>query len=82
MQDSRIWSHAVSTHSRLKAAGLGYYLYYLYYSVSTHSRLKAAGVGVMPSYTIDMVSTHSRLKAAGAKTNNIRLRWLFQHTAA
>ena len=35
---------AVSTHSRLKAAGTDYYTYGGYEIVSTHSRLKAAGV--------------------------------------
>ena len=34
----------VSTHSRLKAAGIKCFLSYPGHSVSTHSRLKAAGV--------------------------------------
>ena len=39
----------VSTHSRLKAAGLGEKQDQLQVFVSTHSRLKAAGIGAYPS---------------------------------
>ena len=56
----------VSTHSRLKAAGIPYWSIKSNSIVSTHSRLKAAGspnTKRLPSATI--VSTHSRLKAAG-----------------
>ena len=56
---------AVSTHSRLKAAGLLPADINIPNIVSTHSRLKAAGFveGTgRPGYS---VSTHSRLKAAG-----------------
>ena len=56
---------AVSTHSRLKAAGGNSRHDGKTARVSTHSRLKAAGLA---EHGIDgqiAVSTHSRLKAAG-----------------
>ena len=55
----------VSTHSRLKAAGLNTFDERMSFPVSTHSRLKAAGTGCLSSPHISCVSTHSRLKAAG-----------------
>ena len=56
----------VSTHSRLKAAGLTVALTLFLDGVSTHSRLKAAGRHVRHRRNLGAVSTHSRLKAAGA----------------
>ena len=63
---TRTFTDSVSTHSRLKAAGIGYIDDVCGIQVvSTHSRLKAAGsessYAVLPLW----VSTHSRLKAAG-----------------
>ena len=59
---------AVSTHSRLKAAGLALSKRNNGNAVSTHSRLKAAGAEAA-GYQIQIdVSTHSRLKAAGSFT--------------
>ena len=55
----------VSTHSRLKAAGLGSTGGCFNIFVSTHSRLKAAGIPRRSSGFEAVVSTHSRLKAAG-----------------
>ena len=55
----------VSTHSRLKAAGLVYRIRLRRLRVSTHSRLKAAGALEGVSNAELKVSTHSRLKAAG-----------------
>ena len=56
----------VSTHSRLKAAGVIKPFAYILKLVSTHSRLKAAGPPVTSSrHFRPVVSTHSRLKAAG-----------------
>ena len=55
----------VSTHSRLKAAGIHKGLMNQYYPVSTHSRLKAAGRKLEWTTGGAKVSTHSRLKAAG-----------------
>ena len=41
-------SFEVSTHSRLKAAGVHiHYCYQIYMRVSTHSRLKAAGADMV-----------------------------------
>ena len=57
---------AVSTHSRLKAAGVLIFLPILIIRVSTHSRLKAAGEDIVKDLTKGIVSTHSRLKAAGS----------------
>ena len=56
---------AVSTHSRLKAAGLGHLFADNFADVSTHSRLKAAGGTTQATARRWRVSTHSRLKAAG-----------------
>ena len=56
---------AVSTHSRLKAAGLTPSPIAAIAMVSTHSRLKAAGDGFDLTAVAVRVSTHSRLKAAG-----------------
>ena len=56
---------AVSTHSRLKAAGYAWYGAPAARDVSTHSRLKAAGFSLSEFCIISHVSTHSRLKAAG-----------------
>ena len=56
----------VSTHSRLKAAGLEFIIVHTVYPiVSTHSRLKAAGIQSFCPDVYYWVSTHSRLKAAG-----------------
>ena len=55
----------VSTHSRLKAAGVVSDLAKKVKNVSTHSRLKAAGIEVKRAEQKKKVSTHSRLKAAG-----------------
>ena len=57
---------AVSTHSRLKAAGRRQCGWSPNRDVSTHSRLKAAGGDLRAVMHITGVSTHSRLKAAGA----------------
>ena len=58
---------AVSTHSRLKAAGFGFFGTFgaVEQAVSTHSRLKAAGHQTRQHRRAYPVSTHSRLKAAG-----------------
>ena len=56
----------VSTHSRLKAAGIQRVQNAARRGVSTHSRLKAAGCGKGGGIGAALVSTHSRLKAAGA----------------
>ena len=56
---------AVSTHSRLKAAGVTLALFDMRTIVSTHSRLKAAGGALAAIVASREVSTHSRLKAAG-----------------
>ena len=56
---------SVSTHSRLKAAGVKLQAFFEAEVVSTHSRLKAAGHLVRLSSLWLRVSTHSRLKAAG-----------------
>ena len=55
----------VSTHSRLKAAGIGKTWFCHTGYVSTHSRLKAAGAVRGGNDAQIAVSTHSRLKAAG-----------------
>ena len=57
---------AVSTHSRLKAAGIWRADVRGKRKVSTHSRLKAAGDSDIKQRLAALVSTHSRLKAAGA----------------
>ena len=58
---------AVSTHSRLKAAGSGKGIIHQAMEVSTHSRLKAAGRTLDYVRRAVKVSTHSRLKAAGTQ---------------
>ena len=56
----------VSTHSRLKAAGIWVSRPSNSKTVSTHSRLKAAGARLCHAAVyLCHVSTHSRLKAAG-----------------
>ena len=55
----------VSTHSRLKAAGMDGQAEKIKELVSTHSRLKAAGGRLKNFQAAYGVSTHSRLKAAG-----------------
>ena len=60
---------AVSTHSRLKAAGYAWYGAPAARDVSTHSRLKAAGFSLSEFCIISHVSTHSRLKAAGKQSH-------------
>ena len=65
MSDFVRYVNAVSTHSRLKAAGLNGFRYTPSRIVSTHSRLKAAGLRFNPKALNLKVSTHSRLKAAG-----------------
>ena len=73
----------VSTHSRLKAAGIHQVLHSYKQNVSTHSRLKAAGPYPNTYRHYDHVSTHSRLKAAGTKSAPPRRDAAkFQHTAA
>ena len=72
----------VSTHSRLKAAGVGPSLGDDGIGVSTHSRLKAAGAGNFWADCVGQVSTHSRLKAAGSDVARFRGEIQFQHTAA
>ena len=57
----------VSTHSRLKAAGLRNIRFLHLSKVSTHSRLKAAGTHALDADSRQKVSTHSRLKAAGRR---------------
>ena len=59
----------VSTHSRLKAAGLSCSPPTSVFLVSTHSRLKAAGQKLLREIQVKKVSTHSRLKAAGCLYN-------------
>ena len=61
----------VSTHSRLKAAGLVKLDGEMFPDVSTHSRLKAAGTFKVEHYRELSVSTHSRLKAAGASLKSL-----------
>ena len=56
----------VSTHSRLKAAGIHNVEAVNAGNVSTHSRLKAAGTLLLTDTVTPIVSTHSRLKAAGS----------------
>ena len=72
----------VSTHSRLKAAGLFAKQAFLISDVSTHSRLKAAGSFDSKILFSANVSTHSRLKAAGTPPFPPAGWKLFQHTAA
>ena len=79
-----IYKHkkAVSTHSRLKAAGNEGGKNGKQEGVSTHSRLKAAGFSNF-RYMLDVgVSTHSRLKAAGQYVDKYDGYRTFQHTAA
>ena len=62
----------VSTHSRLKAAGVLAAAFLYIKTVSTHSRLKAAGF-ILYSTDPDLtVSTHSRLKAAGGHSSSFK----------
>ena len=61
----------VSTHSRLKAAGIKIFSSASRPKVSTHSRLKAAGPIKNHILTLFIVSTHSRLKAAGRRMTGI-----------
>ena len=63
--NARIPVCAVSTHSRLKAAGPNLSQAQRDTLVSTHSRLKAAGRIRRHLLPTVRVSTHSRLKAAG-----------------
>ena len=73
----------VSTHSRLKAAGVGIGSAEARGRVSTHSRLKAAGGTMSDARLPRRVSTHSRLKAAGLSIIfNLIPSIPFQHTAA
>ena len=72
----------VSTHSRLKAAGIRGRWIRLLWLVSTHSRLKAAGAPVAKAESPYSVSTHSRLKAAGFACVAEAAAGVFQHTAA
>ena len=62
---------SVSTHSRLKAAGVELVEPLGVEIVSTHSRLKAAGVQIKRMGDLQRVSTHSRLKAAGRAVDYI-----------
>ena len=72
----------VSTHSRLKTAGLQIVDLKDLIVVSTHSRLKAAGSESDKKRLLQMVSTHSRLKAAGLVLSRTASAGEFQHTAA
>ena len=72
----------VSTHSRLKAAGLLLAQIFTLVLVSTHSRLKAAGLPSRELIAKTQVSTHSRLKAAVQRQAKKQLSDWFQHTAA
>ena len=65
MKALRIKDDQVSTHSRLKAAGIQSDRFRPLTAVSTHSRLKAAGKKTSFNLNQLLVSTHSRLKAAG-----------------
>ena len=66
---------AVSTHSRLKAAGLPCVSVPAPSKVvSTHSRLKAAGAPILAMLATSNVSTHSRLKAAGLGQDLIKIK--------
>ena len=64
MADNSAGVAAVSTHSRLKAAGHMTACNLEFVQVSTHSRLKAAGKIRGRLAGLRLVSTHSRLKAA------------------
>ena len=74
----------VSTHSRLKAAGVSRAVSACgNFAVSTHSRLKAAGISTLKILKERDVSTHSRLKAAGLRCGLKPVSLgQFQHTAA
>ena len=73
----------VSTHSRLKATGMGVAAIFVFERVSTHSRLKATGTELDFWYKKLDVSTHSRLKATGACKYGLYMPFsTFQHTAA
>ena len=63
----------VSTHSRPKAAGYGYFYAVGRRSVSTHSRPKAAGLWRYRFRIDGKVSTHSRPKAAGSQTTGFSI---------
>ena len=76
------YAKSVSTHSRLKAAGISSGGIRKSEYVSTHSRLKAAGPQEAAASQPQMVSTHSRLKAAGFCFRFILFSFTFQHTAA
>ena len=80
--EAAIFLDNVSTHSRLKAAGIMPTKERLMTPVSTHSRLKAAGSGEFGGYWPFWVSTHSRLKAAGFWPTHPEEQARFQHTAA
>ena len=69
MDKDAVICKAVSTHSRLKAAGFGLAVDTIGGVVSTHSRLKAAGYNKLKYPQNYIVSTHSRLKAAGITAN-------------
>ena len=62
----------VSTHSRSKAAAVGYLDVFGGGAVSTHSRSKAAAVNDIRNTRAIAVSTHSRSKAAAATTPTAR----------
>ena len=64
-----LFTHGVSTHSRLKAAEHLLKVVAPAQLVSTHSRLKAAAAVPEPPKPHLSVSTHSRLKAAGIAIN-------------
>ena len=61
----------VSTHSRPKAAGIGFVHAARVKPVSTHSRPKAAGIVKTCGFSDTDVSTHSRPKAAGASLKSL-----------
>ena len=72
----------VSTHSRPKAAGLGYSDRIAQTVVSTHSRPKAAGACVSLCYNIgEFQHTAARRRLVGLR-GAVRLSRGFQHTAA
>ena len=73
----------VSTHSRLKAAGLVRNLAAVVFDVSTHSRLKAAG-GLFQKHGTSVYRFNTQPPEGGWNCNELtaRLPCSFQHTAA
>ena len=73
----------VSTHSRLKAAGLAFGLFGKRWNVSTHSRLKAAGMDLTAMFH-GRQSFNTQPPEGGwlIELRHLRDGVLFQHTAA